>query len=124
MDKETKLLQVWDRQEIEQLMYRHARSLDRMDSELMKSTYWPEGTEELEDTITGQFEWNDSAWEFAPLAMEGFKNYKITQHRISNILIQLDGDKATAESYVLAYHVHTDENGVDQEYILGARHHF
>jgi len=33
-----KLQQVWDRQEIEQLMYRHARSLDRMDAELMKST--------------------------------------------------------------------------------------
>jgi hypothetical protein len=34
--------QVWDRQEIEQLMYRHARSLDRMDAELMKSIYWYE----------------------------------------------------------------------------------
>ncbi|MFA8436908.1 MAG: nuclear transport factor 2 family protein [Marinifilaceae bacterium] len=121
----TKLQQVWDRQEIEQLMYRHARSLDRMDAELMKSTYWPEGIEEHQDPIYPElFHWNDNAWKFVPEAMKGFENLKITQHRISNILIELDGDKATAETYVWAYHVHTDENGVDHEGILGGRHHF
>lgn len=40
-----KLQQVWDRQKIEQLMYRHVSSLDRMDAELMKSTYWAEAIE-------------------------------------------------------------------------------
>jgi len=117
--------QVWDRQEIEQLMYRHARSLDRMDGELMKSTYWPEGIEEHQDPIYPTlFHWNDNAHDFVPIAMKGFANLKVTQHRISNVLIELDGSKATAETYVLAYHVHTDENGVDQEGILGGRHHF
>jgi 3-phenylpropionate/cinnamic acid dioxygenase small subunit len=120
-----KLQQVWDRQEIEQLMYRHARSLDRMDGELMKSTYWPEGIEEHQDPIFPElFQWNDNAHEFVPKAMEGFANIKITQHRISNILIELDGNKANAETYVWAYHVHTDENGVNHEGILGGRHHF
>jgi len=38
--------EVWDKQEIEQLMYRHARSLDRMDAELMKSCYGEDGIEE------------------------------------------------------------------------------
>lgn len=120
-----KLQQVWDRQEIEQLMYRHARSLDRMDADLMKSTYWPEGIEEHQDPIYPEhFFWNDNAWKFVPEAMKGFQNLKITQHRISNVIIELDGDKATAETYVWAYHVHTDENGVDHEGILGGRHHF
>jgi 3-phenylpropionate/cinnamic acid dioxygenase small subunit len=121
-----KLQQVWDRQEIEQLMYRHARSLDRMDAELMKSTYWPEGIEEHQDPIYPElFHWNDNAWKFIPEAMKGFKKLKVTQHRISNVLIELKGDnKATAETYVLAYHVHTDENGVDHEGILGGRHFF
>ena len=119
-----KLQQVWDRQEIEQLMYRHARSLDRMDAELMKLTYWPEAVEELQDTITGQFQWNDNAWKFVPAAMEGFKNLTGTQHRISNVLIELDGDKATAETYVMAFNLFNDENGVPQENIVGGRHHF
>jgi len=122
----TKMIQqVWDRQEIEQLMYRHARSLDRMDAELMKSTYWPEAIEEHQDPIYPDlFHWNDNAWKFVPDAMKGFQNLKVTQHRISNVLIELDGDKATAETYVWAYHVHTDEDGVDQEGILGGRHFF
>lgn len=122
---EKKLQQVWDRQEIEQLMYRHARSLDRMDGELMKSTYWPEGIEEHQDPIfPDHFFWNDNAWKFVPEAMKGFANLKVTQHRISNILIELNGNEANAETYVWAYHVHTDENGVDHEGILGGRHHF
>ncbi|QVK16915.1 nuclear transport factor 2 family protein [Mycoplasmatota bacterium] len=121
---EKKLQQVWDRQEIEQLMYRHARSLDRMDEDLMKSTYWPEGIEEHQEPIYPElFYWNDNAWKFAPEAMKGFANLKVTQHRISNILIEVDGNQATAETYVWAYHVH-EENGVDKEGILGGRHFF
>ena len=116
--------EVWDRQEIEQLMYRHARSLDRMDGELMKSTYWEDATEEHQDPIYPElFHWNDNAWKFVPGAMKGFEALKVTQHRISNILIELDGDRATAETYVWAYHVGV-ENGVDKEGILGGRHYF
>ncbi|XMB66692.1 nuclear transport factor 2 family protein [Mycoplasmatota bacterium zrk1] len=116
--------EVWDRQEIEQLMYRHARSLDRMDGELMKSCYWEDAIEEHQDPIYPElFHWNDNALKFVPEAMKGFTALKATQHRISNILIELDGDKATAETYVWAYHV-GEENGVDKEGILGGRHYF
>lgn len=124
MNNEQKLQTVWDRQEIEQLMYRHARSLDRMDAELMKSTYWEDAIEEHQDPIYPDlFQWNDNAWTFVPVAMEGFQNLKVTQHRISNVLIELDGNRAVAETYVWAYHVH-EENGIDKEGILGGRHHF
>jgi len=121
---EQQIQTVWDRQEIEQLMYKHARSLDRMDGELMKSTYWEDAIEEHQDPIYPElFHWNDNAWKFVPEAMKGFTNLKVTQHRISNILIELDGDKATAETYVWAYHVH-EEDGEDKEGILGGRHYF
>jgi len=121
---EQRLQEVWDRQEIEQLMYRHARSLDRMDGELMKSTYWEDAIEEHQDPIYPElFYWNDNAWKFVPEAMKGFTNLKVTQHRISNILIELDVNKATAETYVWAYHVH-EEDGVEKEGILGGRHYF
>ena len=120
----TMLQQVWDRQEITQLMYRHARSLDRMDAELMTSTYWPDAVEEHQDPIYPDlFHYNDNAHTFVPLAMAGFKALKVTQHRVSNVLIELNGDKANAETYVWAYHVH-EENGVEKEGILGGRHHF
>lgn len=123
MNDSQKLQQVWDRQEIEQLMYRYARSLDRMDAELMKSTYWEDAVEDLHDPISGQLNWNDSAWAFVSVAMEGFTHVKRTQHRISNILIQVNGDTATAETYVWAYHLY-EKDGVDKEGINGGRHLF
>jgi len=116
-----KLQQVWDRQEIEQLLFRLTRSFDRRDADLMKSCYWPEAVEELEDIITGQFQYNGNAWEFVPMAMQGFSFFNKTFHRLSNILIELDGDKATAETYIVAYHQFTDEDGNEKEQFVGAR---
>jgi hypothetical protein len=55
--------------------------------------------------------------------MEGFKALRATQHRISNMLIELDGNTARAECYVWAYHI-AEHEGADKEGILGGRHHF
>lgn len=119
-----KIKTLWDKQEITEVMYKFARALDRMDGELMKACYWEDAIEEHQDPIYPDlFHYNGNAWKFVPMAMEGFKALKATQHRISNILIELNGDKATAESYVWAYHV-AEENGVEKEGILGGRHHF
>jgi len=54
--------------------------------------------------------------------MKGFEALKITQHRISNMLIELDGDKDTAETYVLSYTNYNDAEGVEQESLVGGRH--
>ncbi|WP_028112515.1 nuclear transport factor 2 family protein [Ferrimonas kyonanensis] len=122
MDIQQKLQQLLDKQEITEVIHRHARSLDRMDGELMKSTYWEDAIEEHQDPIYPElFFYYDNAHQFVEPAMEGFKALKVTQHRISNVLIEVDGDRATAESYVWAYHVH-QEDGVDKEGILGGRH--
>lgn len=121
MDTTEKILQVWDRQEIEQLLYRLVRSLDRKDEALMKSCYWPEAIEELEDTITGQFQYNGKAWDFIPMAMQGFSNFNRTFHRLSSILTQVEGKEATAETYITAYHQFTDENGNEKDQFVGAR---
>ncbi|MCL1037422.1 nuclear transport factor 2 family protein [Shewanella submarina] len=113
-----------DKQAITEVMYKFARALDRVDGELMKSTYWEDAIEEHQDPIFPDlFFYNDNAHAFVAPAMEGFKALKATQHRISNPLIEVKGDTANAEAYVWAYHVH-EENGVDKEGILGGRHHF
>ncbi|CAH1605941.1 Nuclear transport factor 2 family protein [Vibrio jasicida] len=122
MDMQQKLQLLVDKQDITEVIFRHARSLDRMDAELMKSTYWEDAIEDHQDPIFPDlFFYNDNAHAFVEPAMKGFEAIKMTQHRISNILIEVDCDTATAESYVLAYHVH-EEDGVDKEGILGGRH--
>jgi hypothetical protein len=124
MTDSAKLRILWDKQEITEVITKFARALDRMDGDLMKACYWEDATEEHQDPIyPDMFRWNDNAWTFVPIAMKGFENLKLTQHRVSNILIELEDNRATAEAYVWAYHVH-EENGVDKEGILGGRHHF
>ncbi|MBW3141577.1 nuclear transport factor 2 family protein [Ferrimonas balearica] len=124
MTLEQQLQVLLDKQALTELMYRFARALDRVDGELMKSTYWPDAVEEHQDPIFPElFYYNGNAHDFVDPAMAGFKALKATQHRISNPLIEVDGDEARAECYVWAYHVH-EEEGVDREGILGGRHHF
>ncbi|PSV48657.1 nuclear transport factor 2 family protein [Photobacterium indicum] len=124
MEMQQQLQQLLDKQEMTEIMYKFARALDRVDGKLMKSTYWEDAIEEHQDPIFPDlFFYNDNAHAFVEPAMEGFRALKTTQHRISNPLIEIDGDTATAECYVWAYHVH-EENGVDKEGILGGRHHF
>ena len=82
MDLEHKLQGLLDKQEITEVMYKFARALDRVDGDLMKSTYWEDAVEEHQDPIfPEQFHWNGNAHEFVPNAMEGFKMLKATQHR-------------------------------------------
>ncbi|SMY16664.1 nuclear transport factor 2 family protein [Photobacterium aquimaris] len=124
MDMQQKLQVLLDKQDITEVMYRFARALDRVDGALMKNTYWEDAIEEHQDPIFPElFFYNDNAHKFVEPAMEGFKQLKATQHRISNPLIEVNGDSATAECYVWAYHLH-EENGVDKEGILGGRHQF
>lgn len=119
-----KIQVLWDKQELTEVINKFARALDRMDGELMKACYWEDAIEEHQDPIYPElFHWNDKAWPFVSVAMKGFENLKLTQHRISNILIELDGDTATAEAYVWAYHVAV-EDGIEKEGILGGRHLF
>ena len=123
MDRQ-KLQGLLDKQEITELMYKHARALDRLDGELMKSTYWEDAIEEHQDPVFPErFFYHDNAWAFVPKAMEGLKALKATQHFVSNMLIELDGDTASAECYGWAYQLH-EEDGVDKEAILGGRCHF
>ena len=117
---EQQLQVLLDKQEITELIYKLGRALDRMDGDLMQSIYWEDAIDDHQDPIYPVFKYNANAHAFVPIAMKGFETLKLTQHRFSNQLIEVNGDKAKAESYVWAYHVH-EEEGVDKEGILFGR---
>lgn len=99
MNIEKQLQELFDKQTLTEIMYKFARALDRVDGELMKSTYWEDAIEEHQDPIFPElFFYNDNAHAFVDPAMEGFRALKATQHRISNPLIEISGDTATAEA--------------------------
>ncbi len=87
-----------DRQKIYHVLTSYCRALDRCDVELMKSVYWEDGYDDH-----GVFAGN--AQEFAEFIIRGIQEwFEVTQHAICNIHIELDGDVAHTEAYLIAYH--------------------
>jgi len=94
------------REEILDRLLAYTRGIDRLDEESLLSAfhsgaimcdYGPEPMT-IED--------------FATYALPSLRNRFIaTQHRVSNIRIEIDEHTAVVESYVLAYHVQVAEDG-------------
>ncbi len=90
------LTQVADRQAITDQIYRYCRAMDRIDHELGYSIWHEDGTADYEHNFQG--------------TGRGFIDHVCSQHRhllqhshqMSNIVIELDGDRAGSESYVTA----------------------
>jgi hypothetical protein len=83
---------------IREQLYRYCRAVDRGDKELMRQVYHPDAIDEH-----GVF--NGPASEFVELDIDQvMPGLKLTQHLISNILIDLNGDTADVETYIYATH--------------------
>lgn len=97
-DRDTMLQFVYDRQQIIEVLHRYARAIDRGDVELLKSVYHADGTD-----AHGTFDGN--AHEFAEFMIPRLKaqtSYSI--HHVTNELVEVDGDRAIAESCLFGYH--------------------
>jgi hypothetical protein len=98
MDPKSEAQQAADAHQIQSLIYKYCRALDRCDGDLLKSIYWP-------DAIHNHTVFNGNAYDFADYAIPAMKKYFLkTLHCISNILIEFRGDVATSECYCTAYH--------------------
>lgn len=94
---EAKLRALVDKNEIRDVMYRYCRAVDRCDRELLKSCYWPDARDNH-----GFFVGN--AHEFADYVIPVLAQAQSTTHRLGNVLIELDGDRACAEAYCHVTH--------------------
>ena len=102
------LAEVADRLAMHDVLAKHSRGVDRADEAILKSAYWSDATVEY-----GGFE--GSAYEFCEMLPGAIAHYARTQHRVTNIAIDQDGDDARVESYVTAYHYRTNDDGPDTE---------
>lgn len=87
-----------DKQEIVDALMRYTRGIDRVDLELIESAFHP-------DAIDNHGPVKGSVRDLIAHAQKVFPTFHVSQHRISNIQIELHGDKANVESYLLAIHV-------------------
>ncbi len=102
------------RQEIADVIYRYARGIDRLDFDLVRSCYHSDAYDDH-----GAFAGNVD--EFIEAAGVFLQRWTATQHFMGNMLIEIDGDFARAETYAVAYHRLEDEHGNGKDDIMGIR---
>ena len=83
------------KERIRDVLFKYCRSMDRIDREMAYEVFSPECQVDYGIWFKG------TAYEFIDW-VSGFHSSKIlaTSHQISNILIQVNGDKAGSETYV------------------------
>jgi ketosteroid isomerase-like protein len=87
-----------DRQKITDVLHLYCRAIDRADADLLASVYHP-------DAVDDHGSFSGDAAAFVNRTIRRMREeYDASQHRISNILIELRGDIAFVESYVVAVH--------------------
>lgn len=95
---EAEIREVIDRSKVYDVLTRYCRALDRCDLELMKSVYW-------EDAIDDHGIFQGNAQEFSAFIIKEIQElFEVTMHTICNVHMELRGDVACTETYLLAYH--------------------
>ncbi len=81
------------RMAITDVLHRYCRAMDRMDRPLALSCWHPDGTDEHTPLYAG------SAAGFVDWVWRIHEPMVLTRHVLSNVLIEVDGDRAWSESY-------------------------
>lgn len=96
------------RVQIEEVLLAYARANDRVDADLLRSCFWPESTHRH-----GRFDGTSA--DFIGFALKILGAVKYAAHHISNISIQVDGDRALSECYYFAHHRRPVKGGAGEE---------
>jgi SnoaL-like domain len=99
-----------DREAIRDVLYRYCRAIDHRDRELLASVYHLDAIDEHGSFCSGQ------ASDFIATAMDTLETVLAdahTQHSLGTIVIEVDGNRASSESYFRAPTVlpHHDRDG-------------
>jgi hypothetical protein len=84
------------KQAITEVLYRYCHAVDRIDPELGSQIWHPDGLAHYEGIFDG------TGQDFIDFVFESHRQADATSHQLTNVLIELDGDRATSESYVHA----------------------
>jgi ketosteroid isomerase-like protein len=86
------------KQAITEVLYRYCHAVDRIDADLASRIWHPDGVARYEDIFEG------TGGGFMEYVFEQHGQADATSHQLTNVLIDVDvdGDRATSESYVTA----------------------
>lgn len=114
MATEQRLSQLADRLAIEEVLARYCRGIDRCDAQELARVF-------TEDAVIDFGDGPKLRDETIAELMEGLGAMRLTQHNIGNFLCEIEGDRARAETYCVAYHFLPSEEG-EVELVVGGRY--
>lgn len=103
------------RQEIADVILRYARGIDRLDFDLVRSCYHPDAYDDH-----GSFQGDVDG--FVSMCEKFLPRWTATQHFMGNMLIEVAGDMARAETYAVAYHRRENSDGTGKDDVFGIRY--
>lgn len=86
-----------DRQAIQEVLTRYCRGADRADVDLIAEAYHPDATEDHGGVFKGP------AGDYVEMLAKVLPRAGLINHMTTNVLIELDGDAAQVESYILTF---------------------
>lgn len=107
---------LWAEAAIMDIQKRYCRGVDRLDFALVRDCFHADAELDYGFYVGG-------VEGFMEVAKAGLAAYSATTHFIGNQLVELDGDAAWAEHYVIAYHRCPAEGGVpEHDFICNFRY--
>jgi hypothetical protein len=98
LDTEKMLHELFAKQQIYEVLVRYCRGVDRLDKDIILSVYHP-GANDDHGGFNGPVE------QFVDWVFGNHKGkIEACTHFLGNVLIEVDGDTAYSESYIIAYH--------------------
>ena len=97
------LVELVEARAIEQLMIRYCDRIDANDPVGAASCFAPDGV----GVYWGEYRGREAIAERLAGILDGFVH---TSHHLSNVAVNVDGDRATALAYVYAFHRRTETN--------------
>ncbi|OZD87649.1 nuclear transport factor 2 family protein [Rhodococcus sp. 05-2256-B2] len=99
-----------DLAEINGVLFRYCRGLDRMDKELTRSCWHTDGTDDHAPLFVG------TADDFLEWLWPVHAGMELTRHMVTNVVVDLRGDRAGTECYwSLTFRTATDAGSVDTQ---------
>jgi hypothetical protein len=93
----------------------YARANDRLDEALLRSLFWPESRHHH-----GGFD--GTSTDFINFALKILHGVKYTAHHISNVSVEVKGDKAFSECYYFAHHRRDAKTGGEEDAFFEGRY--
>lgn len=109
------IAEVADRQAIANRLAQHSRGVDRADAGLLADCYHSGGT------VDYRF-YAGPAAEFATILAGAQKAAPVTLHRTAQMWIEVEGERAASESYIMAYASSAGESGPATQHLICGRY--